>query len=57
MAIVHDNFSNFSNRVFMGQVISRLIAAIPGGLVIHQNLNLRFMRRSLDGARILATDG
>ena len=53
---MHDNFSNFPYGVFVRQIVSRLVAAIPGSFVIHQNLNLRIARGFLDGARIFEAD-
>src|SRR5467141_5294110 len=56
MAVMHDNFSNLADRIFVHQVVGRLIGAIPGRLVIHQNLNLPSPRRFLDGACIFEAD-
>ena len=56
MSIVHNNLSNFSDGVFVRQVIRRLIAAIPGRFVVHQNLNLALARRFFDRVRIFQAD-
>ena len=41
----------------MHQVVGGVIAAIPGGLVVDQRVNLSVVRGFLDGERVVETDG
>ena len=56
MTVVDDHLANVANRFLMDQVVGRMIAAIPRGLVIHQHLDLALARGIGDGVRILGAD-
>jgi len=45
MTIVYDDFCEFGHRMFVDQVESRTVAAIPGGLVIYQHVNFALLCR------------
>ncbi len=57
VAVVHDDFANFADFVFVDEIVGGAIAAIPRGFVIDEDGNVGGFRGALDGVRVVDADG
>jgi len=57
VSVVDDDLADVAERVALHEVVNRMIAAIPRGLVIHQHVNVAAFGRVGDGERIGVADG
>ena len=56
MTIVNHYFANVADCLFVDEVVSGVITAVPRCLVVYEDVNLSSIGRFLDGQRILEAD-
>src|SRR5258708_9755074 len=56
VAIVDDDFANAAEGVLMDEIVGGAIAAVPRGLVIHDDLNVTLLSGGLNGAGVFHAD-
>src|SRR4029077_1529630 len=57
MTIVNDDFANFADGLLVHEIVSSMVAAVPGCLVVDQDDYFAGARGSLDGAAIFHAHG
>jgi hypothetical protein len=57
VAVVHHDFANSTQSIFLHQVVGGTVAGIPRGLVIHEHVDFGFAGDVLNRERVFEADG